>query len=507
MGGAVLKYLPDIDLYEDDAGNRFIKNEFMPETPVFITVAGNVWEASYKGIQHRCVFSVLPDALRDDAKAYLRHKLKSNSPAYLSKFHQANRSFARLLPTDVRRYEDVTIDDWLEIWEETPSDYRSVYREFYTWLSMRSDSEPFHQLAAELRLWKARNNTRSLRRVLDWDPKYGAFTSDESEVLLRLLQSSPRVDDARGHAIRLFGWILFETLKRPSQVLGMRATALKTISNNGIEEFFLEIPKAKAQSAEDAGYWRITNELADEINRFSRRSEIARLQQSHDRLLVWPNGGLGEHGEISSLTAGQGLFAWVNAQGLLSPRTGRPMHVRPYRIRNTGGTRLAMQGFSIDEIMDVLEHDSRYSCQAYIDAVGADLIPAIEKADRKLGSLFVNLANLFFNGKVVDKLDADKGIYVPDFSHGPALVGSCGRNVSVEGRCAHHPFHRCYDGCPQFMAWRDGDHNRALKYAESELLRWNESDGHKERNKNIKDFERLYSAIVEVKRQIDLEGG
>ncbi len=392
-----MKYIPDIDLYTDESGNRFVKNEFKPEDPVYIGVDGDEWVTSYKGVTQRCLFSVLPTTLRDGAQAYLCDKLKTNAPSYLSKFHNTIQWLSAALPGNIENYEDLGIGDWIEMWEEAPASYRTFLREFYSWLAMRSDSDAMRQIAAELNLWKARNNTRTLRRVLDWDTKHGAFTSDETEVLLRLFQKA-QTDDTQKNAIRLFGWMLFETLKRPSQILGMRATALEAVSNEGVDEYFLVIPKAKAQSAEDSGYWRITSELAEEIMRFSNRPEVERLQRIHDRLIVFPNDGLDEHGEISSLTAGAALLSWVNSQGLLSPRTGEQMYVRPYRIRHTGGTRLAMQGFSVDEIMDVLEHDSLNSCQAYIDAVGADLIPAIEKADRKLGSLFVNLNNIFFNG-------------------------------------------------------------------------------------------------------------
>jgi len=496
--------MPEIDLYKDHTGNLFLKNEFSPLEPLFIGVNSDEWNASYKGIGQRCLFSVLPKSLRKDTKDFLCEKLKINSPSYMSRFHNAIELLSIILPKNIKNYKDLGIDDWFHIWEEATTDNKSFLREFYNWLAHRKKSDSMIQIASEINLWTARPNARTLRYVLDWDTQHGAFTSDETEVLLKLFQEE-NTDSVRCNAIRLFGWILFETLKRPGQVLGMKASALKVVSGKGIEEYFLAIPKAKAQSAEDTGDWRITNELASAIKRFSLLPEVSKLQEQHDRLILWKNKGLKKHGEISSATAGVGLFRWVNTQKLISPRTQKPMHVRPYRIRHTGGTRLAMQGFSVDDIMEVLEHDSKQSCQAYIDAVGAELIPALERADRNLGSLFSNLCNLFFKGKVVDKIDSDKPIYVPDCSAGAALVGSCDRKVATEGQCQHHPFHKCYSDCPHFLAWRDGDHGRALKYTEIELKRWNEAEGHKERNKNIKDFERLHKGIEEVIHQINTE--
>jgi hypothetical protein len=158
---------------------------------------------------------------------------------------------------------------------------------------------------------------------------------------------------------------------------------------------------------------------------------------------------------------------------------------------------MAMQGASRDDIQVTLDHDSPASAQAYIDAAGSDLIPVIERADRGLGEIFSNLREAFFRGFISNHIGR-KPIRIPVNVSTPALVGSCGSNTA----CKKHPFWSCYDGCPQFLAWREADHQQALNFVRSEFKRWNEAEDGRERSKAMKDFDRMATAIGEVIQQV-----
>ena len=164
---------------------------------------------------------------------------------------------------------------------------------------------------------------------------------------------------------------------------------------------------------------------------------------------------------------------------------------------------MALQGVPRDEIQEVLEHDSPYSADAYIQAVGSDLMPALERAtDRGVGKVFAELHHIyFFKGAIVDKVGS-KTVHIPvvvENVAAPAVVGSCGK----DGACKKHPFWACYNGCPHFLAWRDGPHRTSLEFVESELKRWSDVEGGKERSKLGKDFDRVGAAIHEVIAQIE----
>jgi len=209
------------------------------------------------------------------------------------------------------------------------------------------------------------------------------------------------------------------------------------------------------------------------------------------------------HGQVDVATAKMSLQTWAEHQGMVSPRTHGRIHLTPYRIRHTGATTLALQGAPRDQIQEILEHDSPASADAYIQAVGSDLMPALERSTgRGVGEVFSELRRAyFFKGTVTDQVH-ERPVHIPDLGKGvatPAVVGSCGKNSA----CTEHPFWACYDGCPHFLAWRDGPHERSLEYVESELERWGRAEGGKERSKLGKDFDRVGAAIREVIGQVE----
>jgi integrase len=376
-------------------------------------------------------------------------------------------------------------------------------------LAQENLGEANYLIANEMQTWKSRNEVQILQYVMHWNPKTGAFVSAEWEVLSQELNLEYPGEPDEDCATRIFCRILSETLKRPSQILSMKKDALWIIpsSEEGLPtEYLLRIPKAKGQSGQAPGTWQISEKLGKDILAYSERRQIRETQEEVDRLIVMPSSRSKrplwiEHGQVDAATAKQHVKDWANRRRIISPRTLEQLHVTPYRFRHTGGITLALQGIPRELIQEIMEHDSPYSADAYIKAVGADLMPVLERSTgRGIGEVFLALNKAyFFKGSITEDV-GKRPIIIPTVSESlaPAVVGSCGKN----GTCNKHPLWACYNGCPHFLAWREADHQRALQYIEGELKEWRQAEGGKERSKLEKDFDRVGAAINDVIRCI-----
>lgn len=494
-------------LFEGSDGRRFVRCEFDPERPVWINVRAACWSAVYAGRLHTLDWTGcgLPDAVRLPLQHSVCMRLKRFAPSYmdsvramLQRLRKAISDRGLLLRRD---FGDLCATDWLTVWESMDAHSCSIFRSLYFELAEQGLAGAEFALATEMQQWKARNDVQVLRFVMTWDATSGSFTSSEWELIRRALKvDSPRENDT-DCATRVFGRILDETLKRPLQVLTMRRGALWS-SPSG-REFFLRVPKVKGQAGDRPTSWQITEGLAEDIRAYSARARIRALQEHFDRLIVIPladdrTSGWMEYGQVDVATAKAHLQTWAKRRQIISPRTHGAINLTPYRIRHTGATTMALQGAPRDQIQEILEHDSPYSADAYIQAVGSDLMPALERSTgRGVGEVFSELRRAyFFKGTITDQVH-ERPIHIPTVGGGiarPAVVGSCGK----AGACTLHPFWACYDGCPHFLAWRDGPHEKSLKYVESELERWSQAEGGKERSKLGKDFDRVGAAIREV---------
>jgi hypothetical protein len=498
-------------LWEGADGRRFVRCEFNPDVPVWIDVTGSSWSATYAGQTHVLDWARLglADAVAVALQRAIQGRLKSRSPSYLG---LADNSLWRLCDAAATcnvsfqgGFVGISTSTWLSVWGRMHANARSFFRSLYAELAAKGEAGADFAVAKQMNRWKAREDTQTLRRVMEWNAETGAFTSMEWELIRGVLNCADPAENDADCATRIFGRVLNETLKRPIQVLSMKHDAL-WIAPSG-REFFLRIPKAKGQVGERPESWQITNELAKAIQAYSRRPEIHSLQQRFDRLIVMPSVerqdlNWMEHGQVPVGFAKERLQGWAKKQGIISPRTDKEVNLASTRIRHTGATAMAMQGVSRDEIQEILEHDSPYSADAYVQAVGSDLMPALERAtDRGVGKVFSELHHIyFFKGSIVDTVGR-RPIHIPIVVENvaqPAVVGSCGKS----GACKKHPFWACYNGCPKFLAWRNGPHQKALAFVESELKRWSDVEGGKERSKLGKDFDRVGAAIHEVIDQI-----
>jgi hypothetical protein len=250
-------------------------------------------------------------------------------------------------------------------------------------------------------------------------------------------------------------------------------------------------------------WWPIPEALYKAMIAYSEIPSVKNLQSKYDRLLVMTSKSLTENGVVPAAESKSMLQRYF--EPIISPRTHSSINVTPTRIRHTGATRLAYSGVSRDIIAEILEHDCPVSCQSYIDAIGSELCPQINAADRNMGDFFKELNHVYFNGKIVNEL-SDQPIMIPlvDLQKpNPLFVGSCGRNTVKEGACHKHPFIGCYNGCPSFLAWREADHRKALNYIETEIDRWKKAAVNEKTETTVKEFQAVRDNILTVISNIE----
>lgn len=440
---------------------------------------------------------MLPPVIVKSAKKYLKFRLLSVGPFCINTVKQLLGFLSANWISDWHDLSDLKLIDLMALWNRPSVSQGKVVKlelkRFYKYCSERSFAGADIFIAGEIESWIATIGNPYYRDLRMWHEERGAMTSSEQEVLRRSLLTTTGEETLNELFTRIFLLICFETIKRPSQILEMKSDALVEIRVNENEsEFFLRIPKAKKQLGRKPELWPITNSLANEIIKYSSFKKISKAQDEFCLLLVRD----ASQKTYPKYNVSELISRWVRVRNIVSHRTEKFLVVTPYRIRHSGATALAMQGVSSAEIQYILEHDSEGASQAYIDAIGSELAPLLSKIDRKVGYIFRQLNEDFFKGSVQNYL-LDKKVLIPVVS-APAVIGSCG----LKGRCDKHPFFQCYNGCKYFVAWTDADHFKSLEYVESELARWESTEGLNERSKAIKDFERVRAAITDVMKRI-----
>lgn len=490
-----LKMTIEIDsdgVYRDECGRRYVRCMADKRNPFFIDVSTFRIEAEWKRQKYWVDLSIfkLPVSLLSAVKEYVVFKLGVGTPRLLL-----------IVRNNMRYLESVWCDDWVDFSDLSlgmlfklivggrvgeVDEFRRIYK--YCAANSLAGADEIHAL--EISSIKIQLSKDS-RAILEWDQTRGAMTSAEQELVRRAMVFGKDAESISDYTSRLFTWISFETLKRPGQISEMTADSLWVPDPNAENiEYFLRIPKAKAQIGQEPELWPITERLAKEIKNYSSVPKIGEAQQNSERLLVTLRKG-------KKFSLGRMMTRWCVRQGIISPRTNDLLVLTPYRIRHSGATQMAAQGASSDELQYILEHDSITAAKAYIDCLASEFCPLLERVNRKLGGVFTELNGIFFSGGIGDK-SVGYPVLIPTIN-APAAVGSCSKN----GMCGQHPFFNCYNGCRYFIAWRDADHEKSLKYLENEFARWGAAEGGKDRSKVLKDLERVYQAVKDVIHRIE----
>ncbi len=131
-------------------------------------------------------------------------------------------------------------------------------------------------------------------------------------------------------------------------------------------------------------------------------------------------------------------------------------------LRHTVGTQLAISGCSAPTIAAVLKHASSATCQNYVDLAFQGLIDALSEAMEPAFDAHFSA----FRSKS-DPMAPEKAINSIELATGRReLTGECGKTNA----CQYAPL-ACYS-CIRFTPCFDADHSINLRFAESEIIKY-----------------------------------
>lgn len=502
----------EIGLWRDQDGEAYILNNFKGDESTVVHLGERVWSTLYDGARYRIDWSsyTLPESLVAPIKDTLKARLHTHAPRIIGICADIMRTINALYQEELiteTLYHNV--DEIATLWENLQSARRSDFRSFFQDLVRAKDPRVNPDIAFMMKSWKARSNVMGLRAVLEWNPKTGALTTAELELLR---QSFPTTIDHLSNRDALAVILLrtyLATLRRTQQITQISNEGLEIVQTTPRDpkQYFLVISPVKAQAGGTPEWESVPQPLGEMIVSYSNRPDVAALQASSGYLFVLPphfdgkEPQPGGHYALSSVTSRQTILDWVAKQNIISPRTGKPLHVTMQRLRHTGATQLARQGYSRQVIQDMLQHDSPHSASSYIDSVASDLTPLFERVDRHTGNTFEQIQGAFFKGKIVSKPEKPAAPILTPKTDGMAIVGSCNKN----GVCGLHPLFSCYSGCPHFLAFKEAPHSDTLAHVEKEYAHWRKAEPNGSRSKVIKDFERTIQGVKDVISQIEHE--
>jgi integrase len=486
-------------LWHDEEGGLYVENRWKSDSPLFLRVDREIWQTRHQGLNHTLnwtKFRFSPSMLAASKQLLIR-LMRRLSPVYLS---AAGKMLDQLDACEVLHTGDLSTLDHGQthaLMLSLKTREQSLFREWYSQWAAHGEAGADPQIARSLSFTKLNTEHSALENVRTWDPHKGALTTSELEVLRQRVDDTTRDATLHEHFARLFLRIVLSLGKRPSQILLIQQDGLVKLGLDEQWAYCLRVPGVKGQTNEKPEDWPISQALVDDIQAYCAQPGVREAQEHYGHLMVKPVRSYSrKDGNLSSGRMGVLIDEWMERHGPQSPRTQQTLQVTPTRLRHTVATQMVRRGYHLDDIRSLLEHKSQNAVMSYVDAVGSDLAPALERVDVKLGGVFSDLQNAFFKGTLTSQSAGmgDVPILVPDENPQPAIVGGCGLGKV----CPKNPFFACYDGCPHFLAFREGDHARSLRFFETEEDRWAKAEGGAVHSKVREDFARKARAVQEV---------
>lgn len=263
------------------------------------------------------------------------------------------------------------------------------------------------------------------------------------------------------------------TGRRPAQISALKIKDLITGGN----KYWINFPRAKQRGmkwrstfkrfaiVEDL--WLLLNQQANHVTElFCKRMRVESLSSEiRAELPLFPSIGLNfSFADIRESLSSDLLHmpshdVYVRVRdagvkiGVISERTGFPLHLNPNRFRYTLGTNLAREGQGEYVIAEALDHSDTQNAGVYVRNI-PEIVERIEKA---VALQLAPIAQAFRGVLVSSETDAWRGSDPSSrISNGGANVGSCGSF----GCNALAPI-ACYT-CAFFQPWVHGPHEEVL---------------------------------------------
>lgn len=266
--------------------------------------------------------------------------------------------------------------------------------------------------------------------------------------------------------------ILMSIGRRPLQITALKLCDLH--EDGG--KYWLNVPRAK-QSI-DGGWrktfkvvpiiedlWLLLRQQADAVFReFQERTRVP--LELKRQLPLFPNySAFDESQDLGAQLAIDILHLRVDVLqktmvrvadvlGVISERTGAPIHMNAYRFRYTLGTNLGREGKGEYVIAEALDHSDTQHTGVYVK----NLPEIVERIDKAVAYQLAPIAQAFQGVIVKTEGEARRGAD-PDsrISNGVQNLGSCGSY----GFCGALAPVACYT-CNHFQPWLDGPHESVL---------------------------------------------
>lgn len=180
-----------------------------------------------------------------------------------------------------------------------------------------------------------------------------------------------------------------------------------------------------------------------------------------------------------------GTLSWIISQinkymHIVSDYTGHPLRINAKRFRHTRATKLALDGSSIEEIADALDHSDNRSARIYVDNLPTRAVKIGAQVEETLGVLAKK-----FSGLPVENSNQVINLYT---KHGTENVGICG----METFCKENYPIACYE-CELFNPNPFGNHSAVQEYVEEQLVEANRIGD----NRLIENWNTILLAVLE----------
>lgn len=363
-------------------------------------------------------------------------------------------------------------------------------RDWYLWCSERGYPQFPEQIAEIFEDLVIPGNPTGVA-VRTQDPLQGAFDDLEFIALRTKLRSVGR--DVLTDLEFALCWIAIGLGCNPLAYALLREEDFKPLKEVGTKRIYtrLDVPRIKKGDALYRSQFHEKNlneEVGAAVTRLIVANQTARERQG------WPTGcafplfprtsidevrAAGSHREFAMHLRAEEispiLQSAVDKLGVISHRTGEPLHVNARRFRRTYATRAVEEGASPLTLAVMLDHSDLGTVMVYFESRAS----MVNRLDAAMAVKLAPLADAFMGrivrseGEAVNGDDPSKRI--PWFRRHRDKLPEKGGNLGTcgSGPCGLFAPISCYT-CPQFQPWRDGPHREVLDWLCSERERKHE---------------------------------
>jgi integrase len=329
--------------------------------------------------------------------------------------------------------------------------------------------------------------------ILSLDPENGPFSSFEFEAIG--LNAAHKFAEGVLSTENYASILLFKaTGRRPEQIATLKARDF-SISNihTGTPNYVVNIPRIKQRgggfrtSFKPFGLIKTVGQIVErhieksrmgietELGRKLTDQEVNELPLFVDKKTIKEmkiltredllNFLKSELSHVSSAAMSSRLISAVNQLKVVSERTGKLIHINPYRFRYTLGTRAAIEGAGILTIATLLDHSNTQNTGVYVANVPEFAIEISKIMNQPLARYASAFAGKIVQGEEEANEENPGATRIP-LHEKDCNVGSCG----TSSFCQDNAPIACYV-CPKFRPWKNAPHHLVLEWLMEERER------------------------------------